>query len=69
MFQILVILTDGMIMDMDATKSILVRLSEQPCSVIIIGVGSADFSSMEELDGDHGGLKDHTGRKCTRDIV
>jgi hypothetical protein len=37
--------------------------------VIIIGVGTADFSSMDELDGDGGLLKDDNYRACARDIV
>jgi hypothetical protein len=65
----MVLLTDGQIMDMDATKTALVELSKLPCSVIIIGVGSADFSSMAELDGDGAMLKDKNGRACSRDIV
>ena len=28
-----------------------------PMSIIIVGVGEEDFSAMEVLDGDHGGLK------------
>ncbi len=49
-------------MDMPATKSALVELSRKPCSVIIIGVGSANFSSMDELDGDDdGGLRSSNG--------
>lgn len=54
---------------MSETKSVLVELSNLPCSVIIIGVGAADFSSMNELDGDDGPLKDDQGRQCMRDIV
>lgn len=54
---------------MSETKSVLVDLSKLPCSVIIIGVGAADFSSMNELDGDDGPLKDDQGRQCMRDIV
>ena len=54
---------------MPATKSLLVDLSGMACSVIIIGVGSADFSSMEELDGDEGPLRDNRGRSISRDIV
>jgi hypothetical protein len=65
----MVLLTDGQIMDMDATKSAIVDLSKLPCSVIIIGVGAADFSSMDELDGDGALLKDRNGRACSRDIV
>lgn len=38
-------------------------------SIIIIGVGNADFSKMEYLDGDEGALKDKYGRKPLRDIV
>lgn len=54
---------------MPATKNAIVDLSQLPCSLIIIGVGDADFSSMDELDGDDDGLKDSTGRKIFRDIV
>ena len=63
-YQILLLLTDGQIMDMPATKSALVDLSGLPCSIIIVGVGNADFSSMDELDGDDGPLKDELGRRC-----
>lgn len=48
-------------MDMDATKAQIVELSKLPCSVVIVGVGAADFSSMSELDGDGGPLKDARG--------
>ena len=68
-YQILELLTDGQIMDMAATKRAIVELSSLPCSIIIIGVGSADFSSMDELDGDGQRLKDDQGRSCVRDIV
>jgi hypothetical protein len=37
-------------------------------SIIIIGVGKADFSKMVELDGDDG-LIDHLGRRASRDLV
>ena len=36
--------------------------------VKILIEGNADFSSMEELDGDNG-LRDHSGRTASRDIV
>lgn len=54
---------------MPATKTLLVELSSMPCSVVIIGVGNADFSSMEELDGDGGLLRDNRGRSAARDVV
>ena len=68
-YQILLLLTDGQICDMPETKAALVDLSSLACSIIIIGVGNADFSSMDELDGDGGPLKDNQGRPCQRDIV
>lgn len=54
---------------MAQTKAAIVDLSKLPCSIIIIGVGSADFSSMDELDGDGALLRDDLERPCARDIV
>lgn len=51
-YLILLILTDGEITDMPETIRELVKASKYPLSVVIVGVGSADFSSMEILDGD-----------------
>ena len=39
-----------------------------PLSIIIIGIGNADFTNMEILDGDDG-LWDSNGRKAERDLV
>jgi hypothetical protein len=47
----------------------LVRLSAMPISIIIVGVGAADFSMMEKLDADKAALVDRTGRRAARDIV
>ena len=65
---VLLILTDGIITDFEATKSAIVMASELPMSIIIVGVGDEDFSAMEELDCDKGRLKSDIG-KATRDIV
>ena len=54
---------------MNQTIGKIVELSELPCSIIIIGLGNADFSAMEKLDGDDGVLKDNFGRCAKRDIV
>ena len=62
-------MTDGQICDMTDTKAAIVDLSSLPCSIIIIGVGNADFSSMDELDGDGAMLRDDNGRPCVKDIV
>ena len=67
-YPILLILTDGAIHDMNETKQHIVNLSKLPCSIIIVGIGDADFSSMEVLDGD-GGRLSANGKKVKRDIV
>ena len=51
-YSILLILTDGVIYDMGATKDFIVEGSSLPLSVIVTGVGNADFSQMKELDSD-----------------
>ena len=56
MYPILLILTDGAIHDMPDTIDEVIALAKLPCSIIIVGVGNADFSAMEELDGDGGRL-------------
>jgi hypothetical protein len=63
------ILTDGMIDDMDYTIDQLVEGSFLPLSIIIIGVGKADFSMMTELDSDEKTLVDSNKRKSVRDLV
>ena len=57
-YNVFLILTDGQINDMGDTKRLLVQLSYFPVSIIIIGVGNADFSMMEELDSDNSVLTD-----------
>ena len=68
-YQVLLILTDGTIHDMPRTKELLVELSNLPCSVIIVGLGDDDFTSMEELDSDLQLLTDDNGNTASRDIV
>lgn len=51
-YLILLIITDGIINDMDKTIDEIVRGSSLPLSIIIVGVGDADFSSMDILDAD-----------------
>ncbi|CAK7340831.1 unnamed protein product [Dovyalis caffra] len=61
---------DGVITDMQETKDALVKASDLPLSILIVGVGGADFKQMEILDADNGcRLQSSTGRVATRDIV
>lgn len=60
-YQILLIITDGIITDMTETIDKIVMASGLPTSIIIVGVGNADFSNMEQLDGDDGLLRNSYG--------
>ena len=65
---VLLILTDGIITDLDATLQSIIAASDLPMSIIIIGVGEEDFSAMEALDSDDNLLRAN-GRVASRDIV
>ncbi|XP_039283440.1 copine-8 [Nilaparvata lugens] len=65
---ILLILTDGVITDMPQTTQAIVNASVLPLSVIIVGVGNADFTAMETLDADTVALT-AGGVRAARDIV
>ncbi|XP_047424458.1 copine-3-like isoform X2 [Mugil cephalus] len=66
---VLLIITDGVITDMDQTRAAIVEASRLPMSIIIVGVGGADFSAMEFLDSDNRLLVSPTGDVASRDIV
>ncbi|GBG84784.1 hypothetical protein CBR_g39161 [Chara braunii] len=68
-YSVLLIITDGIINDMEPTINAIVAASRLPLSILIVGVGAADFSKMVELDSDDGPLKCHDGRQAVRDIV
>ena len=51
-YNILLIITDGIINDMQKTIDQIVRGSTLPLSIIIVGVGNDDFESMDILDAD-----------------
>ncbi|EGG13384.1 hypothetical protein DFA_11145 [Cavenderia fasciculata] len=63
-YTILLIITDGDICDLTQTKIQIVKGSKLPLSIVIVGVGSSAFFSMNELDGDMNSLKG-----AVRDIV
>ncbi|KAA8536924.1 hypothetical protein F0562_029402 [Nyssa sinensis] len=67
---ILLIITDGILTDLQESKDALVRASDLPLSILIVGVGGADFQQMEILDADNGHrLESSTGKLAARDIV
>ena len=68
-YNILLILTDGIIDDIDDTIEELVKASFLPLSIIIVGVGNADFSSMVTLDADENPLINSENIMAARDLV
>lgn len=58
-YTVLLILTDGAVSDPAGTAEVLKQIAHAPLSVIIVGVGNADFSDMRFLDDLH----------CDRDIA
>lgn len=65
---VLLIITDGIISDMKETKHAIISASSLPISIIIVGVGNANFSRMDQLDSDEFRLR-VDGRFAERDIV
>eukprot|EP00537_Pseudo-nitzschia_pungens_P001137 CAMPEP_0172367806 /NCGR_PEP_ID=MMETSP1060-20121228/23762_1 /TAXON_ID=37318 /ORGANISM="Pseudo-nitzschia pungens, Strain cf. cingulata" /LENGTH=635 /DNA_ID=CAMNT_0013092179 /DNA_START=237 /DNA_END=2144 /DNA_ORIENTATION=- len=49
-YTILLILTAGDVEDIQETKECLIAASNEPLSVVILGIGGADFAGMEFLD-------------------
>ena len=67
-YTVLLVICDGTLNDMQATIHELVELSGLPLSVILIGVGGADFGDMNALDADGKRLTSQ-GRVACRDLV
>ncbi|KAL4434860.1 hypothetical protein ABPG74_021199 [Tetrahymena malaccensis] len=68
-YSVLLIITDGEIHDMNETIDTIVNASNLPLSVVIVGVGKADFTNMSRLDGDNGKLTNSRGQQSLRDFV
>lgn len=68
-YTILMILTDGIINDMNECIDLLIKADKLPLSVIIIGIGNSDFSQMEELNMENNTLISNDGERCCRDLI
>jgi hypothetical protein len=53
---------------MQKTIDLVCQAAYLPLSIIIVGVGKADFNNMQKLDGDSG-LYNSQGKKAERDVV
>ena len=67
-YYVLLIITDGIITDMANTIRAIIAASYLPMSIIIVGVGDADFDAMDALDSDDA-LLSNGSSKAQRDIV
>ena len=65
---VLLIITDGCINDIDLTTECIVQGADYPLSILIVGVGNANFADMEYLDGNEKRLS-YRGKEASRDIV
>lgn len=65
---VLLIVTNGVIADRKQTINAIIDASKLPISIIIVGVGEADFGDMDDLDADDTRLS-ISGRTAERDIV
>lgn len=67
-YYVLLIVTDGVITDIPHTVDAIIAASHFPMSIIIVGVGDADFDAMDALDADDRLLSNGRDR-AVRDIV
>jgi len=65
-YTILLILTSGINDDMENTMNAIVEAEKLPLSIIIVGVGSADFSNMDILDPNDNQLKYSNSRNIVQ---
>lgn len=54
-FTILLILTDGSVSNAEVTRDCLQQVNDAPISVILVGIGNADFSAMKSMN-DNGNM-------------
>ena len=66
----MLIITDGIINDWRRTADAIVSASVLPLSIVIVGVGNANFDAMERLDADDNPLRHSvTGKVMQQCIV
>ena len=68
-YGLLLILTDGAVSDIGLTQVALRNASDAPLSIVIVGVGNADFSRMQFLDDFANNNNTTTDGGNQRDIV
>lgn len=66
---IVLIMTDGDVHDLELTIDEVIKCSNLPISIIIIGIGDENFTNMEKLDADKIPLESKRFGKMKRDII
>jgi hypothetical protein len=61
-YTLLLVLTAGNVENVKETKKQLIEASDDPLSIVIVGIGDADFTGMEFLD-------EHAATEEGRDIT
>lgn len=49
-YTVLLVITDGVVSDIEKTKEVLADIAGSPLSIVIVGVGNKDFYDMQDLD-------------------
>jgi len=65
----ILLIIDGDYFDNQSTIDAIVKASDKPLSIIIIGVGQSSFPNCKRFDADDVPLINSKGIKMTRDIV
>ena len=68
-YQVLIILTAGHLDNVKGSIDMLVDMSSLPVSIVLVGIGDNDFSTLEKLDGDKKWLRNSKKKLTNRDIV
>ena len=68
-YNILLIISDGIIDDIDKTIDSIIEASKFPISFIIIGIGANVSNDMKRLNGENGKLISSKGEVLNKDIV
>ena len=68
-YYILLIISDGLIGDIDETIDSIIEASKFPISFIIVGIGADVSNDMKTLNGENGKLISSKGEVLNKDIV
>jgi len=68
-YSIILILTDGNIIDIEKAKDILIDYQDLPFSLVIIGIGGETFHELDALDGSKYRISNSKNEKAKRDMI